>query len=180
MTLLKPCQADGNFLIFLRLDQDGTVTAQLILSAGKREELPQLEKPFTAASAREGPFQQQVPVQLGAVRESLMVPPGCAAAMLCPCSPPASPTAGALCISTCCCWGQRLAGLRCYYLCLAGASCVCFLVPDDTAAPKGALPQCSAVLLQSHTARSSGKGVCLSLEWLTWCQTCLQVPDPSL
>lgn len=72
-------------------------------------------RPSTAATAHEGPFQQQEPIQSGAVRESTVVPQGCAAAVLCPRNPPATLTAGAPCISTCCCWGQRLAGLRCYY-----------------------------------------------------------------
>lgn len=106
--LLKPCQAGG------RLHQDGTVTPQLILAAARERSCHSWRRPFTAAY--EGPFQQQVPIQLGAARESILVPQGCAAAMLHPWSPPATLTAGALLISTSCCWGQRLAGWRCQHL----------------------------------------------------------------
>lgn len=46
--LLKPCRADS------WLDQDGTVTPQLILAADKREELPQLEKVLNSCHYPQG------------------------------------------------------------------------------------------------------------------------------
>lgn len=133
-----------------------------------------------AAAVHEGPFQQQVPTQLGAVGETTTVAQGHTRCCHVPVVllPHWPPELSAFPPSVKSCW------LEVQHLHLAGPSCVGLLVPDNTVALKRE-PCCNAVLsCAGHTHRQVfGKG-CFSepgLVLLTGCQTCISsCQTPSL
>lgn len=161
--LLKPCQADA------WLDQDGRVTPQLILATDKREELPQLEKAFHSCHC---PAAGANPVRGSEGKHSGASGMCCSHAV--PCSP-ATRTAGALCISTCCCWGQRFAGLR-YCIWLVQAECVywCQMTLQPSRKPcHNAVQSCSSHTLPGPQERVFVRAWCgwLGVTRVSRCQT---------